>query len=143
VNVPQDKPLSVEEAVGLLTTWQAMHTQLAALREQEMALRKRIWGPLFPNPVEGTNKFALGNGYQLVGKYPIDRKVDEGLLQVLKPKLAEANIMVDAVVQYKPEFKKAVYNTFTEEQKHLFDQCLIVKPGSISFEVVAPKEPKK
>jgi hypothetical protein len=135
--------LTPAQAVAKLGEWAALAAHVKSVTEEERTMRKAIFSVLFPSPKEGTNRLEIGNGYTLIGKYPVDRKVDEGVLQVMKPKLAEARIMVDAVVKYEPSFAKAVYNTFTEEQKALFDQCLIIKPGSISMEIQAPKEPKK
>jgi hypothetical protein len=35
------------------------------------------------------------------------------------------------------------YRTLPEEQHQLFDQCLIVKPGSPALEIVLPAKAKK
>lgn len=126
-----------------LAAWFEMHTQLKALRAKEMTLRKKIFDGAFPDPKEGTNNYELSDGYMLKGQYKLERHIDQGALDALKDKLREQGVNPDELVQYKPSLVTRQYRTLTEEQLKLFDQCLIVKPGSPSLEIVLPKRKGK
>jgi hypothetical protein len=126
-----------------LNDWYVMQKQMAKLRVSEMFLRKKIFAALFPDPHEGTNSFDLGDGYVVKGVYSITRDVDAGTLQNCADLLRQNGIRVDDLVNYKPSLAKANYNRLTEEQKQMFDQVLIVKPGSPSLEIVKPKKVAK
>lgn len=49
---------------------------------------------------------------------------------------------MDDVIRWKPELAVTVYRNLTADQIHLVDQCLEIKPGSPSLDLVAPKEKK-
>ena len=93
---------------------------------------------LFPNPVEGTNKYPLSDGWVLKMTYRIERKIDEAALALNLARLTENNISADKLVVKKPELSKRAYNGLTVEEKLIFDECLIIKPGSASLEIVLP-----
>lgn len=126
-----------------LQDWFVMQDQMAKLRVNEMFLRKKIFAALFPDPREGTNSYELPDGYVVKGVHSITRDVDQGTLQSCAELLRNNGIRVDDLVTYKPSLAKANYNRLTEEQKQLFDQVLIVKPGSPSLEIVKPKKAAK
>jgi len=46
------------------------------------------------------------------------------------------------LVKRKPELITSAYKALTEQARLVFDQALIIKAGSPSLELVAPKEPK-
>jgi len=122
-----------------LAKWYELADQLKKIRAQEMTLRKKIFGNAFPDPKEGTNSYELGDGYVLKAQHKLDRNIDPGALDALKEKLRENHINPDVLVQYKPSLVLKEYRTLTDEERALFDQCLIVKPGSPSLEIVLPK----
>lgn len=126
-----------------LEHWYKLQEELKRIKASEMLLRQKIFGAYFPSPVEGTNSAPLGDGFVLKGKYTINREVDPGALGALRPRLLEAGIKADDIVQYKPSLVLKEYRTLTEEQTKLFDQCLIVKPGSPALEIVLPAKAKK
>lgn len=126
-----------------LTKWYELKEELARVKASEMLLRQKIFAGYFPAPVEGTNDAPLADGYVLKGKYSITRDVDPGAIGALKDQLLEAGIKADALVQYKPSLVLKEYRTLTKEQQDLFDQCLIVKPGSPALEIVLPKKAAK
>ena len=123
-----------------LSEWYRMQEELKKLKSREMLLRSKIFKFYFPNPDEGTNNHNMSDGYVLKGKHTINREIDPGAFQVLRKNFEAAGIHPDALVQYKPSLVKREYNTLTEEQKRLFDQALIVKPGSPALEIVLPKK---
>lgn len=126
-----------------LAEWYRLQEELKKIKASEMLLRQKIFAAYFPSPKEGTNDAPLDDGYVLKGKHTINREVDPGALGALKDKLLEAGIKADALVQYKPSLVLKEYRTLTEEQRQLFDQCLIVKPGSPALEIVLPAKAKK
>lgn len=133
VEIPQNQVTQAD-----LSEWYKMAQDLRNLKAKESLLRKKIFGSAFPDPKEGTNNYDLPDGYVLKGQHVLNRDVDIGALDALKPKLREEGMNPDNLIKYKPELKKAEYNKLTEEQKNLFDQCLIIKPGSPSLEIVLP-----
>jgi len=126
-----------------LEEWFRLQEQLKQIKTLELMLRNKIFKGRFPNPIEGTNSTPLENGYVLKGKYVINREVDQGALGAMRPKLLEAGIKADDLVQYKPSLVLKEYRTLTAEQQQLFDQVLIVKPGTPALEIVLPAAAKK
>lgn len=140
--VPIPKNSNDKTPEKLLGEWYTMAADLKKLRASEMLLRKEIFNKCFPNPKEGTNSFALADGYILKAVHTITRDVDEGAFNTLKPKLEELKINCDSIVRMKPSLAKTVYNTLSVDQKFLFDQALTIKPGSPALSVVMPKAKK-
>lgn len=122
-----------------LDKWHELNEQLKKIKGEEITLRLKIFKGMFHNPVEGTNSIPLAEGWVLKGKHTINRSIDIGALSALREEFTKAGIHTDEVVKYKPELKIAAYRTLTEEQRHLFDQALVVKDGSPALEIVLPK----
>lgn len=135
VEIPED-----EFSERDLQEWYKAKQELARVKSREMLLRMKVFRACFPVPKEGTNSFELPDGYVLKATYGLNRDVDMGAFQVLKPMLEENNISADALVQYRASLKKAEYNKLTEEERRLVDQALIIKPGSPSMDIVKPKK---
>lgn len=136
-DIPEDEVTMTD-----LFTWYTMSGELKKLKAKESLLRKRVFGHYFPAPAEGTNSLDLPDNYVLKGTYPITRNVDEGAFTALKEDFRAKGINPDLLVNWKPSLAKAAYNKLTAEEKQLFDQVLIIKPGSASMEVVLPKKAK-
>ena len=134
-----------------LEEWFRLQEQLKKIKASEMLLRQKIFGAYFPSPEEGTNSAPLADGYVLKGKHTINRELDPGAFGAMrvpdpdsgKSRFEAAGINVDSLVQYKPSLVLKEYRTLTEEQRKLFDQVLIVKPGSPALEIVLPAKAKK
>ena len=122
-----------------LNLWFQLQEQLTTIKAQEMDLRKKIFAAYFHNPVEGTNTEPLSQGWVLKGQYKIDRKVDEAMLLTMQPVFKEHKIPVKELVIYKPELALRVYRGLDEEQLKIFDQVLVIKPGSPALEITKPK----
>jgi hypothetical protein len=123
--------------------WYVLQDQLKKLKASEMLLRTRIFKGLFPNPVEGTNNYPLPEQWVLKGGYKLTRNIDIGSLQAMRERFAAAGVRADSLVEYKPSLVLSEYRTLTDEQRQLFDQCLEIKPGSPSLEIVLPAKAKK
>ena len=126
-----------------LNAWSEMAQKLAALKSAEMLLRVKIFKGLFPKPVEGTNSMPLGTeGWVIKAKYPMNRKPDVALLTARAQELREAGIPLDSVIRAVPELSTTEYRKLTDEQRHLLDQVMEIKPGSPSIEIMLPKRAK-
>lgn len=157
----------ITDPVKALAAWKKLKDESAALVAQERAMRAALFAHFFPAPTEGTNDAKLPDGRVVKGKYPIDRKVDKVVLEVLRNlrlrelepgMLADLHInpaqytgeelvldvvrlQPDTLVSWSPSLATSAYRALTAEQTLIFDRCLTSKPGSISLEVVEPKEP--
>lgn len=125
-----------------LEEWYKATEELTRAKAKEILLRMRIFKHYFPSPSEGTNTFALPDGYELKGVHKINRSVEEPALLVLAPKFVEAKIPVDDLIERKPELKIRQYRTLTDEQRNLFDQALIIKDGTPDLKIVLPASAK-
>jgi hypothetical protein len=144
-----DNPVTVVD----LMVWFKMQEDLRKLKAAEHLLRTKLFKGYFPTPKEGTNTLDLdplliaanlpSGGHVLKATHPIERKVDEAALTTLTPTFREKGIKVDDLIKRKPELAVKEYRTLTEEQVQLFDQCLIVKPGSPTLEIVLPAAAKE
>lgn len=133
----QVQPVTIDD----LVVWQDMKSRLAALKEEEMTLRKRIYAQYFPEPVEGTNKTPLAGGWILKANRVIERKVDIGALQAMSTQggpLHEAGINPNVLIKWVPELDIKPYRLLTEKQRLLFDQALVIKDGSPQVEIALP-----
>jgi serine protease inhibitor len=122
-----------------LNEWFTLQTTIADLSAREKELRGKIFAAKFPNPKEGTNKFALSEGWVLNGQHIINRKVDLASLKNHEEDLAAAKVPTDLIFKYVPELVKSAYNHLTDEQKKVVDACLIIKPGMPQLEIKLPK----
>lgn len=122
-----------------MVKWYELAQELKRIRNAEILLRKKIFNHFFPDPSEGTNNQDLDGGYVLKGKHAIERKIDEGAFDAMKEKFREEGINPDTMVQYKPSLVLKEYRKLTKEEQALFDQVLIIKPGSPALEIVLPK----
>jgi hypothetical protein len=125
-----------------LETWYKLDQQIKDLKSHEVLLRRKIFGGLFTDPVEGTNSHALPDGAVVKGKRVISRTIDIGALNALREQFAVAGIRADELVKYTPELKVSGYRELTAEQQHLFDQALVIKDGMPGLEIVIPKRGK-
>jgi hypothetical protein len=132
-----------------LVAWFKLYDELASLKARESLLRGKIFKSFFKTPKEGTNNHELndGTGAVLKGTYVINRAVDIGALDALKAAQAEAKqgsnvpkLNFDQLIKWKPEVAVGEYRKLTEEERNLFDQCLVIKVGSPQLEITIPKK---
>lgn len=136
-----------------LFEWYRLQDELARIKRSESLLRMRIFRHLFPLPTEGTNSLDLDTLPLLSGLAPtgnvikavhkIQRDIDVAALTTLTPKFQENNLPLPKLVKYTPELVLKEYRKLTTEEAQLFDQALIVKPGSPSIDIVLPASAKK
>jgi hypothetical protein len=138
-----DSPLQQREK--LVMAWLEAKDAADAVKEiiaNELEKRKELFAFLYQAPKEGVNKLELGEGYSIKGTYKLDRKVDEAVLQTVMEELATTGANPDALIEWKPALKTAVYRELTVEQIAIMDKALIIKPSTPTLEFVEPKTKK-
>lgn len=131
-----------EEQMKLLEEWRLAKAEADAVKPiiaKEQELRKQVFAAFYPTPKEGTNTLDLAEGWKLKGVYKLDRKIDEAALPAVTEQLREMGVNADTLVKWTPSLKTAIYKELTAEQRAVFDQALIIKPGLPTIELVAPK----
>ncbi len=119
-----------------LTEWYALQKQLKQVKEDEMELRKFIFQALFPDPQVGVNTYGLGDGYFVKATHKLNRSIDMAALNAGRDTFDAEDIDLDKLIKYTPDLSMTEYNKLTDEQKKVFDFCLVIKEGSPSLEIV-------
>ena len=129
-----------------LKEWYVLKQQLDELKGKEVVLRQFIVAGLFPEPTEGVNKHDVNDGTGAVVKatHVINRAVQEEPLAELRKSMALPDnnlpkLDLDKLVKWRPEVSIKEYRTLTDEERNLFDQVLVIKPGMPGLEIVIPK----
>jgi hypothetical protein len=122
--------------------WYKLKAELGRVKSAEALLRMKIFKGYFPEPVEGTNRATLGGGYDLKATHAINREVDPGTVTTMADAFRAAGMVMEDLVRWKPELSVTAYRKLNADQTKLFDQCLIIKPGSPQLEVVKEKGAK-
>ena len=133
----------ISEHFDLLQQWVKAEEEAKAVKPiiaKELALRKKVFTSFLAEPKEGTNYVELSNGWRLKLTHKLNRTVDEAALPAVADLLKSKGVSIDTLVDYKPSLKLAVYRELADENKHLFDQALIMKPSTPTVEMVPPKE---
>lgn len=130
-----------EEQMKLLEEWRQAKAEADSVKPilaKEQELRKQVFAAFYPAPKEGTNTIDLAEGWKLKAVYKLDRKIDEAALPAVAEQLRGMGVNVDTLVKWTPGLKTATYKELTAEQRAVFDQALIVKPGAPTIELVPP-----
>lgn len=137
--------LTQEEAELLerdLGTWYSSKEEKTIATNKESSLRKDIIKKLFPTPEEGSDNkcILLGGDYMIQVTQGMNYKVDTPSFKSLRDEFLKRGIDADSIVEWEPKFVKAEYNKLSDEDKTFFQQCLIIKEGSVTLDVKpAPK----
>ena len=119
-----------------LTQWFNAKNKLAEVKALEMELRKELFADAFLDPTEGANNYDMGDGYTLRGQYKLDRQIDIGAFAALKETMREKAINPDKLVTFKPALSVKAYRVLDDDERAFFEQCLIIKPGTVSLSIV-------
>lgn len=131
--------INVQATQKDIERWWVVAEQMTKLKEEEMKLRKLIFGTYFPTPEEGVNTLPMTDGFVMKGTYKIERKIVEEAYKTLLPDFKEANIPLKGLVTMKPTLSVSAYKALTPEQQKLFDKALDIKPGAPTLEITKPK----
>lgn len=124
--------------------WTKLKDWLAIAKAREAELRAKIAAAMFeklPNGTfpEGTStKLVAGSASNYSGKLSakLIRDIQE---ELLIPTLTEANLTPDeakGLIRGKPELGLVAYRNLPESKRTIIDRMLVVKPGSITLEVI-------
>lgn len=119
--------------------WYRLNVALKDLKQQELALRKEVFGEFFPEPKEGTNTVHLRDGWVLKGTHKLTRKIQEALIADVAEETGMTTVIKNCIV-YKPSLNKTEYSKLSDRQRKMFDNCLEIKPATPSMDVVLPKK---
>lgn len=136
-----DTKPEVEASQKEINEWYQLQIDLAKLKQKELELRLKIFGTFFKEPKEGSSTVPFSDGWVLKAEYPINRTFDVAALTTLLPTFREAHLPVKELIRNKPELSLSNYRKLSDEQRKLFDQALVIKPGTPQLEFVIPKRP--
>lgn len=126
-----------EQAFAMLQLWFSKKQELSALKTSEVLTRKDLAGFYFPNPVFGTNRIDLGEGYDLKLVHKQNIKVDVAAVDQVTPKMiAKLKLPWEELFEYKPSLVKSVYDTLTEPQKVFVDGLLDITDATPDLDIV-------
>lgn len=137
------------KVIDAVTAWRVVYDKieayepiLAPLVEEEAKLRKAVIEAAFPDGQEnheGTNNLEIWPGWILKAVVKISRQVDEAAWPAIKEELRKRNVPVDFLIRLKPEVALKVYRDLREDERKVFDQCLVIKPSTPNLQLL-PKE---
>ena len=125
-----------------LEQWYELQKQISELKKETL-LRQKIFGYYFEDAKEGTNTFDLQDGFLLKGKRVVNRTLDYGVFQANVERFRNIGITPEDLVRMKPELELKAYRNLSDDQRKLFDECLVIKDGMPSLEIVENKKGKK
>lgn len=149
-------------------TWRDAKESLATIKADEMAAREKLTATCFPNPVKGTQRYALEGGYQVKLQYgwtyslgDKDKLADDGTkvsieaqVQALEAEILKLDPAAEAIlrrlIRWKPEISGTEYESLASGEateletkiKGLVDELLTVKPKSPTLDLEEPKPAK-
>jgi len=131
--------MNQEELYAKIGLWNEAQSQLSALKEREMNLRKEIFSAIFPTPAEGTNTSELPDGWKIKGVYKLNYSLDDAALTVALKELRKHRVAVDTLVTYKPSLSVSEYKKLDPKWKQVLASAVEVKPGAPALDLIAPK----
>lgn len=122
-----------------LEAWRKAALELAMWKEREMTLRKVVFADAFPNPVEGTNKHEVMDGWTIKATQPYTRALDQSKVEPILKDLKKQKL--GDLIKVKYELSVTDYKKLAEDDpaKAVIDAILTTKPGAPSLELIAPK----
>lgn len=127
----------------LILAWQESARLAKSHGDREKELRSLIYGAFFGDLEEGTtHNHALGNGYKLTGKRPLNYKLAPDATDVALDAITamgKSTLVAERLVKWEPKLSLTEYNNLTDDQRKAIDKALTVTPGLPSIEVKEPK----
>lgn len=147
----------------LIQKWTAAKSHLEVAKETEMNLRKQVTDLLFPNPVKGTQRQELGQGYNIKLVYNLNYKLGdvelrgqdgekipvrdqvEITMDEIEKSGNEGKFLVDRLIKTSYDLSVSEYNKLDENNpthkaiKKLIDDILITSPKAPTLELETPK----
>lgn len=144
-----------------IKAWLNAKDALAVAKDAEMALRNEVTEMLFENPTKGTQRYPLGNGYNvklvygttyILGAERLPWQERATLVEAVQEKCDllgnEGPALADRLFKWKPELDVSEYEKLDEAfpiqaaiKAHI-DEILITKPASPQLDFEVPKVKK-
>lgn len=126
---------TMHNAVG---QWYAVNEQLKDLKKQERELRDAIIRHYFAGAEVGSHNIGMPQGWKLTGTIKLSRTVDAAALDALSDSLSPE--VYTSVFDFKPFLVAKAYSRLSDDQRHLVDQCLIIKEAAPTLKLTPPKK---
>jgi hypothetical protein len=105
---------------------------LDTAKAREMELRIAISAALFQAPKEGVNRLNTADNH-IKYDHKLNYTVDETCVAKILLKMPEH--LRDTLIKVKYTLSKSVYNTLPKHLQKIFNQALIIKPGTPSLTI--------
>lgn len=125
----------------LVSQWYTAREALKQAKATELKLRNAVCEIYFTDPTEGTNTYVVADNRiektELKCKHVINRKVDQSMLQIVADNLQEhaPSVCMQDLLVYKPDLDLKAYRNLSENERAIFDECLIIKEGTPGLEL--------
>ncbi|HEX2242996.1 MAG TPA: hypothetical protein VHK27_07055 [Gammaproteobacteria bacterium] len=144
----------------LLVEWNLAQERLAAAKEEEMTRRKAVVAFAFdPNKKSGTERIALGNGYEAKAvkklnygfvKTPqgkLDKAAVDAALTAIEQSHKHGAYIAENLVRWQPELSLTEYKKLDESEelkplKAIIDKVIVTTDGAPTLEIIEPKGKK-
>ena len=131
--------MTQEQLFSKIGRWTQLSQQLAAIKDEEMKLRKELFEECFPSPTEGTATVDMPEGWKLKGTYKLTRSLDEAALPAVIAELHKHKVSTDQLITYKPNLSLSAYRKMDDKWRKVLEQAMEIKPGGPALELGAPK----
>lgn len=128
-----------EQLFSKIGRWTQLQNQLAAIKDEEMKLRKEIFDQCFPAPTEGASTIDMPEGWKLKGTYKLTRSLDEAALPAVIAELHKHKVATDQLITYRPNLSVSTYRKLDPKWQRVLEQAMEIKPGAPTLELIAPK----
>ena len=160
---PQQPQVTIEQRNAKIRAWLASKITLQTAKDGELNLRTSVTQMLFPNPIKGTQRYELGDGYKVklvygynynLGnkdklndkneKVPVNEQV-ESVMDAIEALGNEGAFLADRLIKTKYELSVSEYQKLDETNpthkaiKALIDGILTVTPATPTLEFEEPK----
>jgi hypothetical protein len=162
VEMSQEEKIATRDAE--IKTWLIERAALKLHKDKEMVCRKNVTEMLFPNPTKGTQRFALGNGYNVKLVHKLNYKLGNPELidpetQAKVPTATQvfalcdavdemgdvAKVLIDRLIKWTPELSVTEYDKLDlsdpiqRKIKDMIDAMLTIEPGAPTLDFEEPK----
>ena len=159
----QPPQMTVEQRNALIRNWLDAKKALETAKDAEMNLREEVTKVLFPTPKKGTQRFSLGEGYNVKlvyklnpklgdaeklnasgDKIPVNDQIEATLIEIEKVG-NEGVLLADRLIKTKYELSMSEYQKLDESNpshkkiKAEIDKILTLTPAAPSLEFEEPK----
>ena len=132
----------------LLAQWEDTKVALESAKNVEMEQRKKVVAFAFdPTKEKGTERIPLENGYELKAVKKLNYNVDQDKVNAVLDKFEaldeQSKFVSERLIKWKADLSITEYNSLTEKQKAVIDECITTSDGAPTLEIVPPKDKKR